>query len=208
MSKIKIGIADDHQAIAHGLSYELSRVEIYSVIFSISEKKDILRNLADNMPDVLIMDVVMPGSQGIETFREVLTAFPDLRIIAYTALSSPMIIEMLLRAGVKGYVSKNQPLAELTEALSDVYYDRISVPEDYKFILRKIRNTDKPEELSKREIEILGLIAAEKKTHEIAELLDLSVNTIETHRRHLFDKLNVTNLAGLIKAGFDLGYIK
>ncbi len=207
MTKIKVGIVDDHQAIARGVSSELNTTGDYEVVFIVSEKTKITEALALHLPDVLLMDVVMPGSTGIDTFKEVLAAFPSLKIIAYTALNSPMMIELLLRTGVKGYVCKNQGLDDLKMAIPDVYYERISLPEEYKFILRKIKNQEGPEELSKREIEILILIAAEKKTSEIAESLHISVNTVETHRRHLFEKLQVSNLAGLIKAGFDLGYL-
>lgn len=208
MDKIKIGLVDDHQAVAQGVAAELGKTEEYVVHFILSGKEELSATLSTSLPDVLVMDVVMPGSTGIETFHEVLSAYPDLKIIAYTALNSPMLIEQLLRSGVKGYVSKNQPLAKLAEAISDVHYDRVYLPEDYAFLKRKIRNSDGPEELSKRETEILMLIAAEKKTAEIAEQLQISVNTVETHRKHLFDKLQVSNLAGLIKAGFDLGYLK
>ena len=207
MTKIKVGIVDDHQAIARGVSSELNATGDYEVLFIVSEKTKITEALALHLPDVLLMDVVMPGSSGIDTFKEVLAAFPSLKIIAYTALNSPMMIELLLRTGVKGYVCKNQDLSDLKIAIPDVYYERMSLPEEYKFILRKIKNQEGPEELSKREIEILILIAAEKKTSEIAESLHISVNTVETHRRHLFEKLQVSNLAGLIKAGFDLGYL-
>ena len=208
MNKIKVGIVDDHQVIAQGISSEIIKGGDFEVLFIVSEKTKVVDALLTQLPDVLIMDVVMPGSISIETFKEVLTIHPHLKIIAYTTLNSPMIIELLLRTGVKGYVSKNQPLNELLEALSDVYYERTYLPEDYKFILKKIKNQGGPEELSKREIEILVLISEQKKTPEIAALLQISVNTVETHRKHLFDKLEVSNLAGLIKAGFDLGYLK
>jgi DNA-binding NarL/FixJ family response regulator len=209
MNKIKIGIVDDHQAIAQGLSAELKLSDRYEVLFTLSDKNWLPAALDKQMPDILVLDVVMPGSVGIEAFKEVLMAYPSVKIIAYTALNSPLMIEMLLRAGVKGYVGKTQPLSDLLEALTEVHYDRISLPEDYQFLLRKIKKSmDGPGELSPREIEILGLIATEKKTNDIAALLQISVNTVETHRKNLFEKLNVSNLAGLIKAGFDLGYIK
>ncbi|HOZ87413.1 MAG TPA: response regulator transcription factor [Bacteroidia bacterium] len=208
MSKINTGIVDDHQAIAQGLSSELSADGGFEVLFIISDKEKIIGALQNGVPDVLVMDVVMPGTLGIDSFKNVLKAYPDIKIIAYTALNSPLIIELLLRAGVKGYVAKSQPLSDLKEAISDVYYDRISLPEAYHFILKKIKANIKPEELSSREVEILGLIAAGNKTNEIAGLLGISVNTVESHRKNLFDKLKVNNLAGLIKAGFDLGYLK
>lgn len=209
MNKIKIGIIDDHQAVARGLWTELNQTGKHEVLFTLSEKTALPAALDKHRPDILIMDVVMPGSMGIETFKEVLAMHPSLKIIAYTALNSPLMIELLLRAGVKGYVAKAQPLSDLLEAVAEVYYDHISLPEDYRFLHRKIKkNTEAAGELSPREMEILTLIAAEKKTSEIAALLQISVNTVETHRKNLFEKLNVSNLAGLIKAGFDRGYIK
>lgn len=207
MSRIRTGIIDDHQAIASGLHTGLSEAG-HDVLFTVSKKEELMQALAAQLPDVLLMDVVMPGSMGIELFKEVLHSYPSLKLIAYTALNSPMMVEQLLRAGVKGYVGKSQPLEELIDAIARVYYERIYVPEDYQFILKKMKSGEAPETLSKREIEILSLIASEKKTAEIAKALGISVNTVETHRKHLFDKLDVSNLAGLIKAGFDLGYIK
>jgi len=208
MNKIKIGIIDDHQAIAQGVAYELSKNPDYEVLFTIFEKSQILDTLKNNLPNVLVMDVVMPGSTGIENFKEVIAQFPQLKVIAYTALNSPMMIEMMLRSGVKGYLNKNQQLSDLNEAIANVFYDRIHLPEEYHFILKRLKGQNQIEELSKREIEILELLAIEKKTSEIAQQLQISVNTVETHRRHLFEKLNVSNLAGLIKAGIDQGYIK
>lgn len=207
MSKINIGIVDDHQAIAQGLAFELAKNPNHQILFTIFEKTEIIQALHKNQPDILIMDVVMPGNTSVENFKEVLQVFPQLKIIAYTALNSPMMIEMMLRMGVKGYLNKNQALNEINEAVADVYYGRIHVPLEYQFILRKLKGKEQIEELSKREIEILKLITAEKKTNEIAELLEISINTVETHRKHLFEKLNVTNLAGLIKAAMDQGYI-
>lgn len=208
MSKIRIGIVDDHQAIAQGIAFELGKNTDFEIAFTVFEKSEIIPTLKNNLPNMLIMDVVMPGSTGIESFKEVITNFPQLKVIAYTALNSPMMIEMLLRTGVKGYINKNQPLTDLSEAVFNVYYERIHLPEAYQFILNKLKSNSQNESLSKREIEILELIVAEKKSPEIAELLNISLNTVETHRRHLFEKLNVSNLAGLIKAGINQGYIK
>lgn len=208
MGKIKIGIVDDHQAIAEGVSAGLAKTGNFDVLFIVCDKNEIIARISGHQPEVMIMDVVMPGSMGADTFKEVLNAFPGLKIIAYTALNSPLMIELLLKAGVKGYVSKNQPLEDLVAAIDEVVYDRISLPAEYNFIRKKMNAGAPAEELSKREIEILLLIAAEKKSGEIAETLNISINTVETHRKHLFDKLGVSNLAGLIKAGFDLGYLR
>ncbi len=208
MGKINIGIIDDHQAIAQGVAFELRKNPDFEIQFIVYEKTQIIDAIRLHMPEVLVMDVVMPGSSGIDSFKEVLQLFPKMKIIAYTALNSPMMIEMMLRFGVKGYLNKNQALGELNDAVLNVFYDRMHLPEDYQFILKKLKGQQQSEELSKREIEILELIAQEKKSNEIAELLQISLNTVETHRRHLFEKLQVSNLAGLIKAAMDQGYIK
>ncbi|MBL7932439.1 MAG: response regulator transcription factor [Bacteroidia bacterium] len=207
MSKISVGIIDDHQAIAKGLSLELNASGKFEVLFTVLENSEIIDALRTHAPDVLLMDVVMPGSMGTDNFKEVLRAFPNQKIIAYTALNSPVMIELLFKSGVKGYVNKNQDMGDVKLALEEVFYDRLYLPAEYDFIRKKIKYSQVPDELSKREIEILNLIAQEKTTPEIAGLLNISVNTIETHRKHLFEKLEVSNLAGLIKAGFERGYL-
>ena len=94
-----------------------------------------------------------------------------------------------------------------TNLIEDVFYNRLYLPAEYDFIRKKIKYSQVPEEISKRETEILNLIAQEKTSSEIAGLLNISVNTVETHRKHLFEKFQVSNLAGLIKAGFERGYL-
>lgn len=208
MQAIKIGIIDDHQALAQGVAFELSKNSDINVCFVLFDKTELLPALQKHLPDVLVMDVVMPGTTGIDNFKEALTAFPNIKIVAYTALNSPMMIEMMLRYGVKGYVNKQQNLSDLHEAVMNVYFDRLYLPEAYQFIHKKLKGPQTFEPLSKREIEVLALIAEEKKSGDIADLLKISLNTVETHRRHLFEKLQVSNLAGLIKAGIDQGYIQ
>lgn len=207
MSKISVGIIDDHQAIAMGLNSGLLSSGKFEVLFSVHENSKIMGALKDHRPEVLVMDIVMPGSSGTDNFKEVLKAFPAQKIIAYSALNSPVMIELLFKNGVKGYVNKGQSLEDLKQAIEDVFYDRLYLPAEYDFIRKKIKYSRVAEDLSKREIEILNLIAQEKKTPEIAGLLNISVNTVETHRKHLFEKLQVSNLAGLIKVGFERGYL-
>ncbi|HYG51441.1 MAG TPA: response regulator transcription factor [Flavobacteriales bacterium] len=208
MERIRIGIVDDHPALGQGLSCELGKNPGYEVLFVVTEKDKIKDEVRQSGPDVLIMDIIMPGSIGIEAFKDTLKDFPDLRILAYTSLNSPVVVEMLLKTGVRGYVSKNDTFERLKEAINEVYFDNVYLPEEYSFVRKKLKNNGESVELSKREIEVLTLIAHEKKTSEIADILCISVNTVETHRKNLFNKLNVTNLAGLIKAALNLGYIK
>lgn len=197
---------DDHHVVSAGLASELSKADC-EVQFCISEKAKIMKHLGEGLPDVLVMDVVMPGAVSIEAFREVLQAYPNAKIVAYTALNSPAIVELLIRSGVKGYVNKNQALSDVLLAVHKVHEDEYYVPEEYEFILKKLDGLNQTTELSKREIEVLRLIAQEKTSTEISDKLFISVNTVETHRKNLFHKLNVTNLAGLIREGIHLGYL-
>jgi DNA-binding NarL/FixJ family response regulator len=208
MNKISIGIVDDHPAIGKGIAVELKAMGHYDILFILSDKNLILENLQKNLPDIFIMDVVMPGSSGIDTFKEVLQVFPKVKILAYTGLNSPLLVELLIKSGVKGYVNKENSIDELNHAILSVYENNIYLPANYQYLLKKYHSSNTNAELSKREIEILVLIADGKKTSNIAEVLFISVNTVETHRKNIFQKLNVTNIAELIKEAINLGYAK
>jgi DNA-binding NarL/FixJ family response regulator len=208
MNKISIGIVDDHPAIGRGIAAELKAIGHYDILFTLSDKNLILENLRKNLPDVFIMDVVMPGSSGIDTFKEALQVFPEVKILAYTGLNSPLLVELLMKSGVKGYVNKEDSIDELNHAIMSVYKDKIYLPANYHYLLKKYHSSNTSAELSKREIEILVLIVDGKKTSDIAEALFISVNTVETHRKNIFQKLNVTNIAELIKEAINLGYAK
>jgi DNA-binding NarL/FixJ family response regulator len=208
MKIINLSIIDDHPAIAKGLASELSAIGNYNILFTVSEKEQLIPNLQTHIPDILLMDVVMPNTNGIEAFNEVLNYFPEVKLIAYTGLNNPILVKLLLSAGVKAYVNKESPLSELIKAITVVYDGGIYLPEAYDSILAKYQKENEHSELSKREVEILILIAEGKKTSEIAEQLYISINTVETHRKNIFQKLQVSNAAELIKVAIGLGYVK
>ncbi len=208
MTQISLGIIDDHPAIASGLAAELQATGLYSVLFNITEKDLLLSQLNRGFPDVLLMDIVMPGANGIEVFKAVLKVYPAIKILAYSGLSSPLLIDLLIKSGVKGYVNKASKIEELKFALSAVVQGKIYLPEPYRYLLKKDMREEANDEISSRELEVLKLISEGKKTHEIAEQLFISVNTVESHRKHLFQKLNVTNIAALIMEAINMGYVK
>lgn len=207
MNAIQIGIFDDHPIIMDGIVGFLTRLpNQINVVFTTSTKEDLLKNLSQQIPDVLILDVVAPDINGLDLFTTIISDFPSVKIIAYTSLKSTILVENLLGIGVKGFVNKTQSPQDLIEAIKDVNFDLISVPEKYKFLTSKFRqpaNTN----LTKREMEIIQLIAEEKTTQQIADYLTVSAKTIENHKINLFKKLEVKNSAGLILAATRLGYI-
>lgn len=207
MNKLSIGIMDDHTIIGHGLCTELQKNSDYHVIFVTFDEEKLFSLLAEQVPDILILDVVTTNSVGINTFKKVLENYPQAKIIAYTSLSSAILVDMLLRCGVLGFVNKKMPFSELQKAIETVKENTIYLPQEYDTIKKNLKKERTVFELSKRETEILKLIASGKKTSEIAEILFISESTVETHRSNLFRKLNATNLATLISIATELGYL-
>ncbi len=207
MSLIKLGMFDDHPIITDGLKGFLQnyKAEI-EVIFSAENRAELLKALDENTIDVLIMDVVAPEVNGLDLFVEVLELYSDLKIIAYTTLKSIVLVENLLSIGVKGFVNKSQKSSDVYNAIIDINENQIVVPEKYKFLTSKFRESQTVS-LTKREIEIIHLISQEATTQEIAEKLLISTKTVENHKNNIFNKLEVKNAAGLILAATRMGYI-
>lgn len=207
MNNIKIGILDDHPIVASGLSDFFARKKKqFSVAFTAYNRAEVLIELEKRPVDVLIVDIVMPDVNGLDLFTEVLKQHKGIKIIAYSTLKSTVLVENLLSIGVRGYVNKNQELEELVTAIKDVHYDLISVPAKYKFLTSRFHEPEK-KLLTKREIEILKLIAAEETTQEIATKLGVSPKTVENQKLSLFKKLEVKNSVGLVLTATKLGYI-
>ncbi len=207
MSIIKIGIFDDHPIVSNGvISFFSNHLFEVSVMFCASTREDLIKNLEKSKPDLLILDIVAPDVTGLDLFTELIKQHKSIKIIAYSTLKSHVLVENLLSIGVKGFVNKNQQPEDLLQAIKDVYYDLIYVPEKYKFLTSRFREPVK-NTLSNRETEILLLISKEATTEEIALKLNLSTKTIENQKLSLFKKLEVKNAAGLILAATRLGYI-
>ncbi len=203
--KIILGIFDDHPFFIKGLTDFLGTYDFISIGFTTTSKQDLEKQLETNKPDVLILDVLAPDVTGLELYFETRKKYDGLKIIAYTSLRSEILIESLLGVGVKGYVNKNQPPEDLVEAIKEVYYDQISVPEQYKELIPE--TTSIKAIFTPRESEILQLIAQGQTSDVIAKELGVSLRTIENIKVNLFKKLDVKNAAELILTATRLGYI-
>ena len=132
--------------------------------------------------------------------------YPGLKVLAFTTLSSPVLVENLISMGVKGYVNKSQPESDLIAAIKTVAAGHFYLPPDYDFLLKNPGALDSIT-LSEREIQILQLVAREFTTNDVAQQLGISVNTVENHRKRIFTKLQVKNVAGMVREAVKLGYI-
>ena len=205
-AQITIGIFDDHPIMGVGLKAMLIEHAHLSVEFIALNREQLEEALTTSPPLVLFCDVVAPDVEGLELFKHLNAQHPDVAVIAYTTLNSAILVENLLALGVQGFVNKRQPEAQVIAAIQTVCEGGRSVPKQFDFLLGSPR-TREAIELSDREKQILGEIISGKLTKEIAFELNISKNTVENHRANLFRKLEVQNVAELMKKAMELGYI-
>lgn len=204
--KVRILLADDHQIIIEGLRALLekhSEVEVLAETDNGREAVKLARNLA---PDVVVMDVAMPDLNGIDATRQILSENPKVKVIALSMYSKRQFIVKMLEAGAVGYLLKDCAFQELANAIrtvtnGDIYLGQqvssVAV-QDYVNRLRD-KKTDEKSQLSQREREVLQLIAEGLLTKEIAQKLNISGKTVETHRRNIMKKLEIDRVADLTK---------
>ncbi len=212
---IKIIIADDHQLFIDGIKSILKSIKTMEIIGEVNNGKMLVELLEQQKCDVILMDINMPEMNGIDATKHIKSKFPNIRILMLTMYNSRDYIEKLLRAGADGYILKNTGKEELQEAIETIYkgesFFSKEVTERIMEGLQKKKNAEKNSylvELTEREIDVLKLIVQEFTTIEIAERLFISTYTVETHRKNLISKLNVRNIAGLVKYAMQNGLVE
>ena len=208
IEKIKILIADDHKLIRDGIEAMLTELEDIQVICSVSSGEEAINEVRQNKPDVILMDIMMGGMTGIEATRWIKDSDPAVRVILVTMEISKEYVSAGIKSGVDGYLPKDIDKQTLLEAIRTVhkggrfFTDAIMklVFEDF-YSHEKLKSSDKklPNELTKREYEILGLVASGRTNKELAEMLFISVKTVETHKTNILEKLGLRNTADLVK---------
>ncbi|MDX2001182.1 MAG: response regulator transcription factor [Chitinophagales bacterium] len=207
MKKIKILIVDDHPMIRHGIKSLLDGDQ-YEVSDEASNGEEALQKLARAKFDLVIMDIKMPEMNGIEATEEIVKRYPDVRVLAISMYDEQRYIMKMLQAGAMGYVLKNTGKQELMTAVNTVMQGESYFSQEVSSIMMSQFMTRKPVQtenaklditLTKRETEIIRLIAEELTNSEIADRLGISPRTVDTHRRNLLQKLDVKNTAGLVK---------
>lgn len=205
---IQVAVFEDHPIVLRSLTSLLSNEPHIDLKFGVATKKALYEHLLNfSNLDILILDFLAVDVTGMELYEYVHKNFQKIKVISFTSLSSPILIENLLANGVKGYVNKNQDIEDLLIAIDDVYHNKIYLPEDYSFLSKKVKTFEK-NTLTAREIEIVRLISNEYTTVDIASQFGISVNTVENHRKNIFQKLDVKNVAGLVREAFKLGYLE
>lgn len=199
-------LVDDHKVMREGLRALLKNESDIEVAGEAADGQSAFRLVSEIKPDLIIMDIAMPGLNGIETTRKIISKFSDVQVIALSAYSERRFIFRVFKAGASGYLLKDCAFTELICAIRTVSANRIYlspgianvVVEDYLRQSSK-NNTSVFSVLTAREREVLQLLAEGKTTKQIALLLKVSVKTIETHRPKIMDKLNIRSIAELTK---------
>ena len=177
------------------------------VIDSALNGEEALRKLEFSAVDVLLLDINMPNMDGIEVVRQLRIKGISVQVLILTMHNNPQFTKQLMEMGVLGCILKNSGKKELIHAISEVSKGNRVYGEDVKESLfdslEKTQNAVDEVQLTKREVEIIKLIATELTTNEIAEKLFISSYTVETHRKNILSKLGVKNLAGLVRFAYE-----
>ena len=202
----RILLADDHKIIRDGLRSLLGKEEDMVVVAEAENGRKALQLTRKLGPDVIIMDVSMPDLNGIDAARQIIGEQPGIQIVALSMHSEKQFVEGMLKAGVSGYLLKDTAFEELIKAIRVVCAGKKYLSPDvtdivlHEFISPTVTTDDQPATaLTIREREVLQLIAEGRTTREIASKLNISVKTVETHRKNIMDKLGLHTVAELTK---------
>ena len=204
--KIRILLADDHNIMRRGLRLLLERHPEFEVVGEAADGREAAERAEASPPDVAVLDIAMPNLSGLEAAQRIRAALPQVAVIILSMHSDEGYVLRALKAGAKAYLLKDSAENDLIEAIRAVsegkafFSPEISriLVEDYVREMKSRGAEDSYELLTSREREILHLLAEGKSNKDIATALNLSLYTVETHRRNLQDKLNLHSLAELI----------
>ena len=206
MKKIRILLADDHSLVRKGLRLLLERAPDLEVAGEAADGREAVRLAATLEPDIVIMDIAMPQWNGIDATAQIVKQNPRIGVIILSMHSDESYLMRALTAGARGYLLKDSAEEDLLRAVQAVAQGRPffspviakALLEDYVRQLKQRGLQDTYELLTDREKQILQLLAEGKSNKEVATLLDLSPYTVETHRTHLMQKLNLHNTAEIV----------
>ena len=206
MKKIRVLIADDHGIVRKGLRLQLEQNDSFEVVGEAADGRDALRMAEELVPDIVIMDIAMPNLNGILATAQMLKKNPQIGVIILSMFSDETYLTRTLSAGAKGYLLKESADADLDNALLAVSQGKPffsaditkTLLEDYMRQLQQRGLEDSYDLLTEREKEILQLLAEGKSNKDIATMLNLSINTVETHRTRIMQKLNLHSAAEIV----------
>lgn len=216
MNRIKVVIADDHALFREGIRALLSGYDDLEVVGEATDGREAIEQVKSCRPDIVLMDIAMPGLGGLEATLEIKKSVPQTKILILTQHDNREYLSRFLRAGVSGYVLKRAAGTELVAAIRAVHQGGTflhpemapAVVEGYLGRIEAAAQDDLYEILTDREKQVLKLVAEGKTNKEVAEILEISVKTAMGHRANLMEKLGIHNRAELVKFALQRGIVE
>lgn len=201
---ITVAIAEDHQALIDGILSYVRYEDDIKVIGQANNGEDLLKLVRLKQPRVVLCDIRMPKLDGIEATKTIMKEFPHTKVVAFTMFDQDGAVEQMLQAGAKGYILKNSSLEVVLEAIRTVnagstYYDK-------KIVVQETEKNSSKSVLSRREREILQLIAKGRTSHQIADELFIGKTTVDTHRKNMIRKLGLSGAGELLRYAVEKKY--
>ncbi|MFD2825661.1 LuxR family two component transcriptional regulator [Leeuwenhoekiella aestuarii] len=205
---IRLGIGEDHQSLIDGIQLLIQEESHIELVCTAIDGEELVETVRKKQPDVIITDIRMPKMDGIQATKIIKSEFPDIAVIAFTMFDQNDAVQQMLDAGASGYILKNSSLQTLKKAIETVaagerFFDSQI---DLNFMNTANSSTSKSGLLTKRQLEILNLIAQGKTSREIADALFIGVHTVDTHRKNMMRILELKGKGELLRYALDKKY--
>ena len=216
MEKINVFLAEDHAVVREGISELIRREADMMVVGEAGDGEETVRLVKEMKPDIVLMDIAMPGLNGIEATRQIKDNLPHTQVLVLTAYDNPEFVAAVIEAGASGYLLKNVRGKELTSAIRSAHEgESVLHPDIAREIFAQLRSpqnkqpvSEKTDVLSERELQVIQQGAEGLSNKQIAEILSIGSRTVQTHWRNIFDKLGVYSRTEAIVYSLKKGWLK
>jgi DNA-binding NarL/FixJ family response regulator len=205
MNIIRVGIADDHKIFRKGVILSLRQYTNISFVFEAENGEDLIEKLQTEQPDLVLLDLRMPGKDGIETTKEISRKYPDVKVLILTMYEDERFVSHLMENGANGYLLKNADPAEIKKAIMEVmvrgfylnnFVNRVLLKKSAKSKIVPSLNSEI--NISEKEKEVIRLLCMEFTAAEIAQKMEISTRTVESIKDRLMERFGLKNTAGLV----------
>jgi DNA-binding NarL/FixJ family response regulator len=208
VSAVRVILADDHALVRAGLRALLERQGEVEIVGETGDGQEVVPLVAKLAPDVLLLDLAMPGLHGLEAAERLAQSHPGTRVLVVSTHTNEAFVTRALRAGAAGYLAKDAAPAELSRAVREVMAGRRYLGASVAHVAGTPAEHGHPlEQLTPRQREVLQLLAEGHNVKDIAWTLGVSIKTVETHRAHIMGRLDIRDLAGLVRWAIRMGLI-